>query len=167
MTTMNNEMLDYNSSIEATDNEYIILEPGTYQFTVTDVGYDIHQPGPNSAGKIPAGTKKVILTLSVNSPQGTAVLKDTFFLHPTTSWRITAIHKCLGIIPEDYKGNFNMNFGAMPGKQGWVKTKVEPGTTNPDAKFNKVDAYLKPSQAPQPVAEVQAQNPNANYSGLL
>lgn len=164
MTMQNNEqvMLDYNAQIEAVDMEFITLDPGTYKFTVTDVAFDKHQPGPNSAGKIPAGTNKVILTLSVDSPQGTAVIKDTFFIHPSTAWRITAVHKCLGIIPEDYKGNFNMNFGAMTGKQGWATTKVESGTSNPDVKFNKVDKYLKPSQAPQ-----QAPTNNASYSGLL
>ena len=152
---MSEQFLEYNAPIEADDNEYILLEPGKYEFTVSDVYYDIHQPGPNSLGKIPANTKKVILSLSIDAPEGTVIVKDTFFLHPSTSWRVTSIHKCLGIIPEDYKGIFNMDWGSMVGKSGWVKTKLESGANNPDLKYNKVDTYIKPSQV------------TTNYSALF
>lgn len=165
MTMMNNQQqvnLDYNSSIEATENEFITLQPGTYAFTVTDVAYDSYQPGPNASGKIPAGTKKVILTLNIECEQGIANVKDTFFIHPTTSWRITAVHKCLGLLPEDYKGNFNMNWGSMAGRSGWVKIKNEQGTTNTNMLFHKVDSYLKPSQFPVQQAPATQTTPSYN-----
>lgn len=153
----NNQAYDFNATIEIPEQEFILLPEGTYQFTVTKVERGYHQPNPQNPGKIPAGTGVVTVYLSINTNEGTAIVKDRFFMHPSVNWRIGAFHKAVGLIPEESK-QVTMNWDGSVGKTGYCSIKHVQGN---QATFMNVEKYLKPSQAS--TQQVQA-TPQPNYN---
>lgn len=146
MENNNNQAFDFNATIEIPESEFVLLDPGTYKFTITNREKSFHQPNPNNPGKMPADTPIVTLFLSIESDKGTAVIRDRFFLHPSVSWRIGAFFKAVGMIPEDSK-QLTMDWDNVIGKSGYCTVKQQAGNTE-GVVFNNIDKYLKPSQAP-------------------
>ena len=69
-TNINNECLDWDSTIEEDGQQIIVLEEGDYNFLVTSFERGSF-PGGN---KIPA-CNKATMTVQVNSPKGLATVK--------------------------------------------------------------------------------------------
>lgn len=155
--TNNNQPFDFNSTIDIPDQEFITLEPRTYEFTVEKTEFGYHQPSPQSNGKMPANTPKVTVYIGIETPQGKAVVRDTFFMYPTMKWRIGAFFKSIGLLPEDAK-ELSMNWDKVIGKQGYCVTKNVPGR-NEGTEFTNIDKYLKPSQVQKA--------PTSSYNGML
>lgn len=162
MTMM--ETFDYNATISVPDNEYVVLTPGNYFFTVNHVDYGIYQANPTrqKPSTIPDGCRTVEVFLDIETPQGTAQVRDRFFMHQSVAWRIGAIHKCLGLLPESEQ-NLTMNWDAMAGRKGVVKIK---NTTQNGNTYNNVERYVYPSKVTTTMN--QPGQPQANkYGGLL
>lgn len=71
-----NMFLDWDDAIESDGQEFVILEEGDYNFTVT--GFE--------RGRFPGGQKipacnKAALTLQVSAPQGIAVIHTDLLLY--------------------------------------------------------------------------------------
>lgn len=171
MTMFNNDgTFDFNATIEVSDNEYVVLEPGNYWFTVDRVDYGTYQSNPSrqKPSTIPDGCRTVEVFMSIETPAGVASVRDRFFMHQSVAWRIGAVHKCLGLIPEDEK-NLQMAWDAMPGKSGVckIKNQVQNGNT-----YNNVDRYIYPSKVTTtlntpPVTVNVHQAKQNKYGGLL
>lgn len=75
------------------DSSFILLEEGDYDFTVTAFERGRFQPGPNS--KTPP-CNKAILTLSVDTPAGTASVKVDLILYSTMEWKLAEFFRSIG-----------------------------------------------------------------------
>lgn len=86
-----NMFLDWDDAIESDGQEFVILEEGDYNFTVT--GFE--------RGRFPGGQKipacnKAALTLQVSAPQGIAVIHTDLLLYKSMEWKLSAFFRCIG-----------------------------------------------------------------------
>lgn len=86
-----NMFLDWDDAIESDGQEFVILEEGDYNFTVT--GFE--------RGRFPGGQKipacnKAALTLQVSTPQGVAVVHTDLLLYKSMEWKLSAFFRCIG-----------------------------------------------------------------------
>lgn len=86
-----NMFLDWDDAIESDGQEFVILEEGDYNFTVT--GFE--------RGRFPGGQKipacnKAALTLQVSTPQGIAVIHTDLLLYKSMEWKLSAFFRCIG-----------------------------------------------------------------------
>ncbi len=87
----NNMFLDWDDAIESDGQEFVILEEGDYNFTVTDF----------ERGRFPGGAKippcnKAALTLQVKTPDGVAICRTDLLLYKTMEWKLSAFFRCIG-----------------------------------------------------------------------
>lgn len=83
--------LNWDDEITNDSGSFVLLEEGDYDFTVT-----AFERGrfPGSA-KIPA-CNKAILTLSVDTPAGTANVKYDLILYSTLEWKLSEFFRAIG-----------------------------------------------------------------------
>ena len=86
-----NMLLDWDDAIESDGQEFITLEEGDYNFTVT--GFE--------RGRFPGGQKipacnKASLTLQVKTDDGIAVIKTDLLLYKSMEWKLSAFFRCIG-----------------------------------------------------------------------
>lgn len=87
----NDVAFDWDDEIVNDDQEFIILDKGDYNFTVT--GFERgHFPG--SAKMSPCN--KAILTLSVNTDNGTATAKVDLIMNKVMEWKLSEFFRCIG-----------------------------------------------------------------------
>ena len=86
-----NMFLDWDDAIENDGQEFVTLEEGDYNFTVTGFERGRFPGGP----KIPACNKATI-TLAVETPEGRASVKFDLILYRTLEWRISSFFRCIG-----------------------------------------------------------------------
>lgn len=88
--TNRNDALDWDSVIEA-ENEFVLLPEGEYEFTVKSFerGYF------NGSEKMSA-CPKAELTLQIDAPQGTAIVKHNLFLSRKTEGLVCAFFISIG-----------------------------------------------------------------------
>ena len=85
-------ILDWDSTIEDDGTGFVLLEEGDYDFTVTGFERGRH----NGSAKIPA-CNKAIVTLSIETPNGVAEIKENLILYKTMEWKISAFFRSLGM----------------------------------------------------------------------
>lgn len=138
MTEQNvSRALSWDDCIENDGGEYTKLEPGTYQFVVTEFKREWYQGG----AKIPA-CNKAVLQLSVDGlSQGKANVRHQLLLHTETEWTIAAFFTAIG---QRRKGEkLKPNWDTVDGSTGWAEIglreyktdKGEDRTTNEVVKF--------------------------------
>ena len=91
MENEKNMFLDWDDAIESDGQEFITLEEGDYNFTVTGFERGRFPGGP----KIPA-CNKAALTLQVRTSDGIAVIHTDLLLYRSLEWRISAFFRCIG-----------------------------------------------------------------------
>ena len=87
----NSMIMDWDDALENDGQEYVVLEEGDYNFTVTDF----------ERGRFPGGTKippcnKAALTLQVKTPDGIAICRTDLLLYKTMEWKLSAFFRCIG-----------------------------------------------------------------------
>lgn len=141
-------MSEYNSTPRALEwddeisqeDSYILLEEGDYNFTVTAFE---RARFPGSA-KIPP-CNKAALTLTVETPDGTATVKCDLILYSTLEWRICEFFRAIG--QKKHGETVTMNWGAVTGSKGrarfvprtYTKKDGSTGTVNDVEKFYDYD----------------------------
>ena len=80
-----NMFLDWDDAIENDGQEFVTLEEGDYNFTVTGFERGRFPGGP----KIPA-CNKAALTLQVQTADGIAIIHTDLLLYRSLEWRISA-----------------------------------------------------------------------------
>lgn len=98
MTDFNNNFdheLDWNDEITNDGAEFISLQPGDYQFIVTNIERARHTPNPHNPGKLPA-CNKAIVSVKIETAEGSTTLKHNLFLHSTTEGMLSAFFGAIG-----------------------------------------------------------------------
>lgn len=139
---MDNNILDWNGVLENDGTEYIVLDEGDYNFTVTGFERGTY-PGSE---KIPP-CNKAVLTLSVDSPKGTATAKCDLILYRTLEWKLSAFFRAIG--QKKHGERLTMNWDKVPGSRGRAHFKPRPFTGKDGSeKFaNEVDSFIDYDEA--------------------
>ena len=107
----NNGCLDWEDSIEDDGNGFVLLDEGDYKFRVTGFERGRHA----GSAKIPA-CNKAIVTLSIDTPNGTAEVKENLILFKTMEWKLSAFFRSIGM--KKHGERLNMDWNKVPGAVG-------------------------------------------------
>ena len=131
----------YVMEFEIEDQEYVLLQPGVYQFTVDSVEYGDY----NGSVKIPA-CGKVTVNLHVDTNAGRAFLNNNFYVCKECSGLIAAFFKSIGDLKDGQK-TFSPNWDGAVGKTGLVEVVNREYNGN---QYNNVKRFLPPQKKQQP-----------------
>lgn len=149
---------DWDSEIEK-DSDFILLPEGDYDFTVTNFERARHA----GSEKLPP-CNKAIVSLTVNAPEGTAVIKHNLFLHSKCEGLLSAFFCAIGLKKHGEK--LKMDWNAVVGKKGrckittrkWINEKGEEIPSNDIKRF-----YDPPEQSAQASVSTDAASPSGVY----
>lgn len=125
----------YTMTFDIEEQEYVLLAPGEYEFTVDSVDFGDF----NGSDKIPA-CGKVTVNIHVDTDKGKAFLNNNFYVCKEAAGMIAAFFKCIGMIKEGQK-TFTPDWDHIKGKKGIVKTSQREYKGN---MYNQVDRFIAP-----------------------
>jgi hypothetical protein len=125
----------YTMTFDIEEQEYVLLTPGEYEFTVDSVDFGDF----NGSDKLPA-CGKVTVNIHVDTDKGKAYLNNTFYVCKEAAGLIAAFFKCIGMIKEGQK-TFSPDWDHIKGKKGIVKTSQREYKGN---MYNQVDRFIAP-----------------------
>lgn len=129
--------MDWNDAIVEDGQEFITLEEGDYNFTVTAFERG-HFPGST---KIPPCNKATV-TVVVDTPEGKASVKFDLILFRTLEWRISAFFRCIG--QKKHGERLVMDWNKVIGSQGRAHFKPRTYTNSygEEKTANDVDRFI-------------------------
>ena len=127
----------YVMEFEIEEQEYVLLQPGEYQFAVDSVEYGDY----NGSTKIPA-CGKVTVNLHVDTEDGRAYLNNNFYVCKECSGLIAAFFKSIGDFKEGQK-TFLPDWDGSIGKTGLVEVVNREYNGN---QYNNVKRFLPPKK---------------------
>ena len=135
--------LDWDSEIENEGSEFVVVEPGDYDFVVAAFERSRFQ----GSAKMPP-CKQAKLTIRLDIPNGTCEIKHNLFLHSKTEWKLCEFFTAIGQRQSGQR--VAMNWNAVIGSRGRCKVSKRSFESNKDGKTlwsNDVDKFYPP-QAP-------------------
>ena len=129
----------YTMEFDVEEQEYVLLEPGEYEFTVDSVEYGDY----NGSSKIPP-CGMVTVSLHVDAEQGRAFLKNNFYICRECAGLIAAFYKSIGLLKDGQK-KFTPDWDSIKGMTGIVKTSQREYNGN---MYNNVDRFMAPRKTP-------------------
>ena len=132
-----NMLMDWNDTIESDGQEFVLLEEGEYNFTVT--GFE---RGRFTGGqKIPACNKATI-SVQVKTQDGIAIIKFDLLLYRTLEWRISSFFRCIGQKKSGEK--LVMDWNKVVGSRGRAHFKQRTYTNNQgeECTVNDIDRFI-------------------------
>ncbi len=112
----NDMIMDWDDAIESDGQEYILLDEGDYNFTVTNFE---RSRFPGSA-KIPP-CNKAIITLAVDTYSGTATVKFDLILYRSLEFRLASFFRCIG--QKKHGERLVMDWNKVVGRKGRARFK--------------------------------------------
>lgn len=143
MNNQNNEFLNWGEGFTAQEDEFVLLNAGVYNFTVTQMEKKVYD---GNSSKIPNGCPYAELTISINSAKGTTNLRERLYLLKSMQWKLTQFFAAIGQQPVTGQ-IFNPNWNTVVGSTGKASVVQHKYTNqNGDERTNnQVDRYLKPT----------------------
>lgn len=131
--------LEWEDEITVDGSGFIELEPGDYQFTVTNLERARHTPNPQNPGKLPA-CNKAIVTISIETEEGSKSMKHNLFLHSSTEGMLSAFFGAIG--QKKHGEPLRMNWNIL-GAKGVARIGKRQGTGNyADQKFDDIKSMI-------------------------
>lgn len=148
MSTNVERELSWDDEINANADEYVLLEPGEYDFRV--LGYT-RARFPGSAKLPPCNQAKVQIQI------GDTFLEHNLFLHTKTEGLICAFFKAIGARQSGER--LQMNWDTIAGATGRCVVKVREwmGKDGDIRKSNYISKFLPAEEGQMPPAQAQAQ----------
>lgn len=144
------EALDWEGEFDATD-EFVLLAPGYYPFTVKDLERERFQGSAKMAA-----CPRAKLTLEITAGNSTTSITDRIMLSTKTQWRVSQFFQSLGFTKNE-EGKMAMHWNEILGKSGWLKIDMR-SYTNKDGEereTNEVASYCRPDEAEKAFSEYQ------------
>lgn len=138
--------LDWDSEIENEGSEFIVAEPGDYDFVVTAFERGRFQ---GSAKMPPCNQAKLTIRLEIPGCDGTCEIKHNLFLHSKTEWKLCEFFTSIGQRQSGQR--VAMNWNAVIGSRGRCKVSKRSFESNKDGKTlwaNDIDKFYPPQQTP-------------------
>ena len=138
--------LNWDSEIENEGSEFIVAEPGDYDFVVTAFERARH----GGSEKLPPCNKAVLtIRLEVPGASGECIVKHNLFLHSKSEWKLCEFFTSIGQRQSGQR--VAMNWNAVIGSRGRCKVSKRSFESNKDGKTlwtNDIDKFYPPQQTP-------------------
>lgn len=132
----NDRELGWDDTVEK-ESDFILLPVGEYSFKVTEFERQRH---PGSANLPPCN--KAVVSCTINTPNGSAVIKNNLFLHTKTESFLSAFFLSIG---QKKKGEpLKMNWNNVIGSTG--RCKVGQYVGKDGNTYNDIKSFLEPKQ---------------------
>ena len=139
--------LDWDSEIENEGSEFIVAEPGDYDFVVTAFERGRFQ---GSAKMPPCNQAKLTIRLEIPGGDGTCEIKHNLFLHSKSEWKLCEFFTSIGQRQSGQR--VAMNWNAVIGSRGRCKVSKRSFESNkaPGKTLwaNDIDKFYPPKQPP-------------------
>ena len=136
--------LDWDSEIENEGSEFIVAEPGDYDFVVTAFERGRFQ---GSAKMPPCNQAKLTIRLEIPGSNGTCEIKHNLFLHSKTEWKLCEFFTSIGQRQSGQR--VAMNWNKVVGATGRCKVSKRSFESNKDGKTmwtNDIDKFYPPAE---------------------
>ncbi|MDD3393925.1 MAG: DUF669 domain-containing protein [Anaerotignum sp.] len=145
--------LGWNDTIEK-DSDFILLPEGDYDFKVVKFERGRHQ----GSEKLPP-CNKAILTLEIDSAEGTVSITHNLFLHSKTETMLSAFFSAIGQKKKNEK--VSMNWNAVTGARGRCKVyqDIWKGEDGVERKSNKIKKFYDAANHAPSTSTKTAANP--------
>ncbi|WP_105209533.1 hypothetical protein [Streptococcus suis] len=131
--------LGWEDEITLDGGGFVTLTPGDYQFTVTGIERTRHTPNPQNPGKLPACNKAVV-SIEIETAEGTAQLKHNLFLHTSTEGMLSAFFGAIGQKKHGEPSRMNWN---IIGAKGVCSVNKRKGTGKyADQEFDNIKSMI-------------------------
>lgn len=150
----NGGALSWDSTIEK-ESDFLLLEPGEYDFTISKMERSQFQP-TRADGKIKEPCPKADLTVTIATPEGEANIKESLLLHTATEGLLSSFFICIG---QKKKGEpLHPNWGQVIGATGKAKIYKDSftGRDGKPVEINRIDQWVEPEN--REIAQPQNQN---------
>jgi hypothetical protein len=139
MDVNENEVFDWDSEIEvdSEDRDFIVLEPGEYDFEVVSFERGTHEA--KAGGKAPT-CPKAIIKIKIATEAGDAYLTENFLLYKKMEWKISDFFRSIGLKKEGEK--VPMKWEDAVGCTGTCKVTKDKGNEE-GIFFNHVKSWIK------------------------
>lgn len=133
--------LGWDSEIENEGSEFIIAEPGDYDFTVINFERSRFQ---GSAKMPPCNQAKLTIRLDIPG-SGTCDVKHNLFLHSKTEWKLCEFFTSIGQRKSGQR--VAMNWNAVPGARGRCKVSKRSFKSKDGKELwtNDIDKFYPPT----------------------
>ena len=144
--TQNMEM-GWDDAIMEDGQQYLLLDEGDYDFTVAGFERARHA----GSDKIPPCNKAVV-SLLIDTPNGSVVIKVDILLYRTLEWRISSCFRSIG--QKRHGERLVMDWSKVPGAKGRAHIRVREYTDkwNTIRKRNEGAYFIDREDAPVPTA---------------
>ena len=134
--------LDWDSEIDNEGSEFIVAEPGDYDFVVTAFERGRFQ---GSAKMPPCNQAKLTIRLEIPSSDGTCEIKHNLFLHSKTEWKLCEFFTAIGQRQSGQR--VAMNWNAVIGSKGRCKVSKRSFESKEGKTLwtNDIDKFYAPS----------------------
>ena len=143
--------LDWDDEIENDGTEFTLLPPGDYDFTVTDFEREHYSGG----AKLPP-CNKAVLSITIDTPEGRAVIKHNLFLHSKCEGLLCAFFSSIG--QRKHGEKLRMNWSKVVGSKGRCKVGVREWVSDRDGEkkqSNEIKRFYEPaSDSAQPIQKI-------------
>ena len=156
--------LRWDSEIENEGSEFIVAEPGDYDFTV--IGFE-RARFAGSDKMPPCNQAKLSIRIDIPGASGECVIKHNLFLHSKTEWKLCEFFTAIG---QRKKGQrVSMNWNAVIGSRGRCKVtkrSYKSKNTGADLWTNDIEKFYAPADADLPfqTANVPQNTAPAGYT---
>lgn len=121
------------------ENEFILLEPGDYNFTVES----FERIRYSGSDRMPA-CNSAELNVRIDTGKDAVYIKHRLFLHQKTEWALSAFFRSIGQKKKDEP--LRMNWNLVPGSKG--RCKVGRKTYNGN-EYNEIKKFYPADELPQ------------------
>lgn len=132
-----NQEIGWDDVIENDGQEFVLLEEGDYNFTVTNF----------ERGRFPGGQKipacnKATITIQITTEEGLASVKFDLLLYKTVEWKLSAFFRCIG--QKKHGEKLTMNWNTVVGSRGraHIKQRVYTNNAGEEKTINDVDKFI-------------------------
>ena len=136
--------LDWNSEIENEGSEFVVAEPGDYEFTVTGFERSRFQ---GSAKMPPCNQAKLTIRIDIPGSDGICEIKHNLFLHSKTEWKLCEFFTAIGQRQSGQR--VAMNWNAVIGSRGRCKVSKRSFESREGKTMwaNDIDKFYAPANA--------------------
>ena len=119
---MDNNIMNWDDTIESDGQEFVVLPEGDYTFTVTNF----------ERGRFPGSAKippcnKATLTISIDNDKGAATARFDLILYRTLEWKIASFFRCIG--QKKHGEKVIMDWNKVQGARGRAHIRPRSYTT--------------------------------------
>lgn len=121
--------LSWDDEIQNDGSDFEPIPEGDYDFTIEKW----ERGRSKGEGKLPP-CNMAIVYFTVHDRDRDVTIRENFILHEKMEWKLSELFRSVGLKKENEK--IKMNWSALPGLTGRAQIGLQPGTKDPDKKFN-------------------------------